>query len=82
MLLQLTELVLVFYQFSHCNEYDGSFLLQVITSLPPPDCGAELSYYKLHEQMDLLKKVLYLQHFVEFFLYFSQDVISLFIDPP
>lgn len=37
---------------------DQGYSFKVITSLPPPDCGAELSYYKLHEQMDLLKKVL------------------------
>ena len=31
--------------------------LQVITSLPPADAGAELSYHSLDEQMSLLTKV-------------------------
>lgn len=31
--------------------------MQVITSLPPADAGAELNYHKLDDQMDLLTKV-------------------------
>lgn len=30
---------------------------QIITSLPPPDSGAELSYHRLEDQLDLLNKV-------------------------
>jgi DNA excision repair protein ERCC-3 len=32
--------------------------MQVITSLPPADTGADLSYHKLSDQLDLLSKVL------------------------
>jgi len=31
--------------------------MQVITSLPPADTGADLSYHKLSDQLDLLSKV-------------------------
>ncbi|MQL92065.1 hypothetical protein Taro_024685, partial [Colocasia esculenta] len=31
---------------------------QVITSLPPPDSGPELSYHRLEDQLDLLNKLL------------------------
>ncbi|XP_072995058.1 general transcription and DNA repair factor IIH helicase/translocase subunit XPB1-like [Typha latifolia] len=37
---------------------DQGYSFKVITSLPPPDTGAELSYYTLDEQLDLLSKVL------------------------
>nr|CAD1836947.1 unnamed protein product [Ananas comosus var. bracteatus] len=37
---------------------DQGYSFKVITSLPPPDTGAELSYYTLDEQLDLLGKVL------------------------
>lgn len=37
---------------------DQGYSFKVITSLPPPDCGATLSYNTLQEQMDLLRKVL------------------------
>lgn len=34
-----------------------TWLAQVITSLPPPDMGAELSYHHLDDRLDLLTKV-------------------------
>ncbi|KAL0927569.1 hypothetical protein M5K25_001752 [Dendrobium thyrsiflorum] len=37
---------------------DQGYSFKVITSLPPPDTGPELSYYHLNEQLDLLNKVL------------------------
>ncbi|XP_057525326.1 general transcription and DNA repair factor IIH helicase subunit XPB1 [Amaranthus tricolor] len=37
---------------------DQGYSFKVITSLPPPDCGAALSYHTLQEQLDLLRKVL------------------------
>ncbi|CAO2820137.1 unnamed protein product [Amaranthus hypochondriacus] len=37
---------------------DQGYSFKVITSLPPPDCGAALSYNTLQEQLDLLRKVL------------------------
>ncbi|PKA66278.1 DNA repair helicase XPB1 [Apostasia shenzhenica] len=37
---------------------DQGYSFKVITSLPPPDSGSELSYYHLNEQLDLLNKVL------------------------
>ncbi|KAL4362739.1 hypothetical protein GQ457_04G037640 [Hibiscus cannabinus] len=37
---------------------DQGYSFKVITSLPPPDAGDELSYYHLDEQLALLKKVL------------------------
>ena len=33
------------------------YLWQVITSLPPPDTGADLSYHSLQDQLALLSKV-------------------------
>ncbi|XP_021744701.1 DNA repair helicase XPB1-like [Chenopodium quinoa] len=37
---------------------DQGYSFKVITSLPPPDCGSELSYSSVQEQIDLLRKVL------------------------
>nr|KJB20624.1 hypothetical protein B456_003G156900 [Gossypium raimondii] len=37
---------------------DQGYSFKVITSLPPPDAGADLSYYHLDEQLALLGKVL------------------------
>lgn len=37
---------------------DQGYSFKVITSLPPPDSGAELSYHSLEEQIELLSKVL------------------------
>ncbi|XP_020593007.1 DNA repair helicase XPB1-like isoform X2 [Phalaenopsis equestris] len=37
---------------------DQGYSFKVITSLPPPDTGPELSYYQLNDQLDLLNKVL------------------------
>ncbi|TYJ07711.1 hypothetical protein E1A91_A11G024300v1 [Gossypium mustelinum] len=37
---------------------DQGYSFKVITSLPPPDAGPELSYYHLDEQLALLGKVL------------------------
>ncbi|KAL2902058.1 General transcription and DNA repair factor IIH helicase subunit XPB1 [Bienertia sinuspersici] len=37
---------------------DQGYSFKVITSLPPPDCGAALSYNTLQEQVNLLSKVL------------------------
>ncbi|KAL9234006.1 hypothetical protein vseg_008930 [Gypsophila vaccaria] len=37
---------------------DQGYSFKVITSLPPPDSGAQLSYSSIVEQLDLLKKVL------------------------
>lgn len=37
---------------------DQGYSFKVITSLPPPDSGPELSLYELNEQLDLLNKVL------------------------
>ncbi|XP_074572887.1 general transcription and DNA repair factor IIH helicase/translocase subunit XPB1-like [Curcuma longa] len=37
---------------------DQGYSFKVITSLPPPDSGAELSYHGLDEQLELLSKVL------------------------
>ncbi|KAJ4806498.1 DNA repair helicase XPB1 [Rhynchospora pubera] len=37
---------------------DQGYSFKVITSLPPPDSGPELSYHSLDEQLDLLSKVL------------------------
>ncbi|KAG8659195.1 general transcription and DNA repair factor IIH helicase subunit XPB1 [Manihot esculenta] len=37
---------------------DQGYSFKVITSLPPPDSGADLSYYHLDEQLSLLAKVL------------------------
>ncbi|GAB2273880.1 General transcription and DNA repair factor IIH helicase subunit xpb1 [Dionaea muscipula] len=37
---------------------DQGYSFKVITSLPPPDSGPELSYHLLQDQLDLLKKVL------------------------
>uniref|UniRef100_A0A7C9DV12 DNA 3'-5' helicase n=1 Tax=Opuntia streptacantha TaxID=393608 RepID=A0A7C9DV12_OPUST len=37
---------------------DQGYSFKVITSLPPPDVGPELSYYKLEDQLALLSKVL------------------------
>ncbi|XP_020270223.1 DNA repair helicase XPB1 isoform X2 [Asparagus officinalis] len=37
---------------------DQGYSFKVITSLPPPDSGSELSFHTLQEQLDLLSKVL------------------------
>ncbi|CAK9278092.1 unnamed protein product [Sphagnum jensenii] len=37
---------------------DQGYSFKVITSLPPADTGADLSYHKLSDQLDLLSKVL------------------------
>lgn len=37
---------------------DQGYSFKVITSLPPPDSGADLSYHRLDEQLALLSKVL------------------------
>ncbi|URE25853.1 Type III restriction enzyme, res subunit [Musa troglodytarum] len=37
---------------------DQGYSFKVITSLPPPDSGAELSFHSLEEQIELLSKVL------------------------
>ncbi|KAL6177286.1 hypothetical protein ACLB2K_048812 [Fragaria x ananassa] len=37
---------------------DQGYSFKVITSLPPPDSGADLSYHRLDEQLQLLSKVL------------------------
>uniref|UniRef100_A0A2P2JC71 DNA 3'-5' helicase n=1 Tax=Rhizophora mucronata TaxID=61149 RepID=A0A2P2JC71_RHIMU len=37
---------------------DQGYSFKVITSLPPPDSGADLSYHRLDEQLALLAKVL------------------------
>ncbi|XP_058084749.1 general transcription and DNA repair factor IIH helicase subunit XPB1-like [Magnolia sinica] len=37
---------------------DQGYSFKIITSLPPPDSGAELSYHRLDEQIGLLAKVL------------------------
>ncbi|XP_071705438.1 general transcription and DNA repair factor IIH helicase/translocase subunit XPB1-like isoform X2 [Rutidosis leptorrhynchoides] len=37
---------------------DQGYSFKVITSLPPPDTGAELSYHRLEDQLSLLGKVL------------------------
>ncbi|KAG0463183.1 hypothetical protein HPP92_021659 [Vanilla planifolia] len=37
---------------------DQGYSFKVITSLPPPDTGPDLSYHQLDEQLDLLSKVL------------------------
>ncbi|CAA7408354.1 unnamed protein product [Spirodela intermedia] len=37
---------------------DQGYSFKIITSLPPPDSGAELSYHRLEDQLDLLNKVL------------------------
>ncbi|KAJ0964307.1 hypothetical protein J5N97_029429 [Dioscorea zingiberensis] len=37
---------------------DQGYSFKVITSLPPPDSGPDLSYHSLDEQLDLLSKVL------------------------
>ncbi|KAL0290963.1 UNVERIFIED_CONTAM: General transcription and DNA repair factor IIH helicase subunit XPB1 [Sesamum angustifolium] len=37
---------------------DQGYSFKVITSLPPPDSGPELSYYRLEDQLALLAKVL------------------------
>ncbi|KAI3710796.1 hypothetical protein L2E82_40590 [Cichorium intybus] len=37
---------------------DQGYSFKVITSLPPPDAGPELSYHRLEEQLSLLGKVL------------------------
>ncbi|XP_042393456.1 general transcription and DNA repair factor IIH helicase subunit XPB1-like isoform X2 [Zingiber officinale] len=37
---------------------DQGYSFKVITSLPPPDSGADLSYHSLDEQIELLSKVL------------------------
>ncbi|XP_062029090.1 general transcription and DNA repair factor IIH helicase subunit XPB1 [Rosa rugosa] len=37
---------------------DQGYSFKVITSLPPPDSGADLSYHRLDEQLHLLTKVL------------------------
>ncbi|KAH7550243.1 hypothetical protein JRO89_XS13G0159600 [Xanthoceras sorbifolium] len=37
---------------------DQGYSFKVITSLPPPDTGADLSYHRLDEQLALLSKVL------------------------
>jgi hypothetical protein len=45
-------LILHFFS-AHITQY----AMQVITSLPPADTGADLSYSKLSDQLDLLSKV-------------------------
>ncbi|KAK6777657.1 hypothetical protein RDI58_024375 [Solanum bulbocastanum] len=37
---------------------DQGYSFKVITNLPPPDSGPELSYYNVDEQLELLRKVL------------------------
>ncbi|KAL8200922.1 hypothetical protein R6Q57_012261 [Mikania cordata] len=37
---------------------DQGYSFKVITSLPPPDAGSELSYHRLEDQLSLLGKVL------------------------
>ncbi|XP_078445881.1 general transcription and DNA repair factor IIH helicase/translocase subunit XPB1-like [Wolffia australiana] len=37
---------------------DQGYSFKIITSLPPPDSGPELSFHRLEEQLDLLNKVL------------------------
>ncbi|RVX04085.1 DNA repair helicase XPB1 [Vitis vinifera] len=37
---------------------DQGYSFKIITSLPPPDSGADLSYHRLDEQLALLGKVL------------------------
>ncbi|XP_008788735.2 general transcription and DNA repair factor IIH helicase subunit XPB1 [Phoenix dactylifera] len=37
---------------------DQGYSFKIITSLPPPDSGADLSYHSLDEQLDLLSKLL------------------------
>lgn len=37
---------------------DQGYSFKVITSLPPPDCGPDLSYHRLEDQLALLGKVL------------------------
>ncbi|KAJ4956482.1 hypothetical protein NE237_013265 [Protea cynaroides] len=37
---------------------DQGYSFKIITSLPPPDTGAELNYHRLEEQLGLLSKVL------------------------
>ncbi|WMV50959.1 hypothetical protein MTR67_044344 [Solanum verrucosum] len=37
---------------------DQGYSFKVITNLPPPDSGPELSYYRVDEQLELLGKVL------------------------
>ncbi|XP_010934928.1 general transcription and DNA repair factor IIH helicase/translocase subunit XPB1 isoform X2 [Elaeis guineensis] len=37
---------------------DQGYSFKIITSLPPPDTGVDLSYHSLDEQLDLLSKVL------------------------
>ncbi|KAL0408171.1 UNVERIFIED_CONTAM: General transcription and DNA repair factor IIH helicase subunit XPB1 [Sesamum radiatum] len=44
--------------FKTSRDVNTIFLSKVITSLPPPDSGPELSYYHLEDQLGLLAKVL------------------------